>query len=91
VRREHDEFLSRAKFDFLRMANFDFLVATRVTEPIFAVEFDGPPHGTAEQVARDIIKNRLCKISNRREPTLVRQWPSRHGRQGPVALQSTIS
>src|SRR5213593_229380 len=57
-----DEHLPADVFDFWRMSHLDFVVATRDrTEPLFAVEFDGPYHRGPEQVARDILKNRLCK------------------------------
>ena len=48
--------------NFLRMAHFDFVVWDRVKDgaPVFALGFDGPPHDTEKQQARDVRKNRLC-------------------------------
>jgi len=63
INREESEFLSREKFDFLRTAHLDFVVASRLTEPVFAVEFDGPFHDGPEQTKRDILKNHLCKAA----------------------------
>lgn len=43
-------------------AHFDFIVADAHHEPLFAVEFDGPRHGTDERAqAGDLKKNSLCR------------------------------
>ena len=47
------------------MAHFDFVVHAPLddahpTEPLFAVEFDGPTHLSPDVRRRDLAKNRLC-------------------------------
>jgi hypothetical protein len=55
-------------WDFAFKSHFDFLVHAplgerHATQPLFAVEFDGPTHATPEDRARDSRKNRLCLAS----------------------------
>jgi len=45
-------------------SHFDFVVCRDRWEPVYAVEFDGHFHSTAEQVARDTKKDELCRRAN---------------------------
>jgi hypothetical protein len=56
--------LSSADFTYALKATFDFVVADgRTSLPEFAVEFDGPLHGTdPASMARDRIKNAICRL-----------------------------
>lgn len=49
------------EYSYALKSHFDFLVVDGRDIPLFAVEFDGPLHGDAKQVARDAMKDRLCK------------------------------
>lgn len=53
--------ISDGDFSYALKAHFDFVVANAESDPLFAVEFDGPRHATGRQSARDERKNRLCK------------------------------
>ncbi len=53
--------IENAAYKYALMAHFDFTIATPDHVPIFAVEFDGPSHKDAEQKARDILKDELCR------------------------------
>lgn len=52
--------ISDAEYRYALMAHFDFLIADDQHDPLFAVEFDGPTHESAEQSERDAQKDRLC-------------------------------
>ncbi|GIW42014.1 MAG: hypothetical protein KatS3mg076_2591 [Candidatus Binatia bacterium] len=52
--------ITRDQYEFALKSHFDFLVTDSDHSPLFAVEFDGPPHLTREQRARDDRKNKLC-------------------------------
>ena len=47
-------------FSFGLKSHFDFVITESDDIPIFAVEFDGPGHGSVEAHRRDQLKNRLC-------------------------------
>jgi hypothetical protein len=49
------------EYAFALKAHVDFLVVAADLAPLFAVEFDGPQHRDATQVARDETKNDLCR------------------------------
>jgi len=53
--------ISDSLFTYALKAHFDFVVATVEHEPLFAVEYDGPPHAAEATAARDRIKNALCQ------------------------------
>ncbi|MGY1825981.1 DUF2726 domain-containing protein [Blastococcus sp. SYSU DS0541] len=49
---------------FLRDAHFDFTIHKQTrAEALWAFEFDGPQHQTAEQRRRDTQKNRICLLA----------------------------
>lgn len=52
--------ISDNEYRFALQAHFDFVVTDKSHTPLFAVEFDGPSHGTPEQQERDRLKNQLC-------------------------------
>jgi hypothetical protein len=52
--------ISNSDYTFALRAHFDFVVADAQTQPLFAVEFDGPLHATDGQRRRDEVKNRLA-------------------------------
>jgi hypothetical protein len=54
--------LSKELVDFCWKAHFDFVVMSRESEPLFAVEFDGPSHDEPTQATRDRKKDELCRI-----------------------------
>jgi hypothetical protein len=54
--------LSRELRNFCWTAHFDFVVMTGESEPLFAVEFDGPSHDEPIQEVRDRKKDELCRI-----------------------------
>ena len=56
--------LSRELRNFCWTAHSDFVVMTGESEPLFAVEFDGPSHDEPIQEVRDRKKDELCKPSN---------------------------
>lgn len=60
------EKLPEAEFQFLTRAHLDFLIVKNSypSEPVVAVEFDGPHHDDPVQVSRDVLKNRLCQKSD---------------------------
>jgi len=47
-------------FSFGLKSHFDFVITESDDIPIFAVEFDGPGHGSLAARRRDQLKNRLC-------------------------------
>lgn len=53
--------VSAPEYTFALKSHFDFVIAGRDHVPLFAVEFDGPSHDSAEQTGRDAIKNRLAE------------------------------
>ena len=57
------ERLPEAEFQFMTRAHLDFLIVRNSypSEPVVAVEFDGPHHDDPVQVSRDVLKNRLCQ------------------------------
>lgn len=61
VAKDDDDWLSHDEFEYLKAAHLDFVVVNAAGDPILAVEFDGPSHNDPEGIARDVIKNRLCK------------------------------
>lgn len=52
--------ISSEEYTYALKSHFDFLVANGRQDPLFAVEFDGPSHGSPAQEVRDAIKNRLA-------------------------------
>ena len=53
--------ISDAWFSYALKAHFDLLVTSERLEPLFAVEFDGPSHGSDPTVdRRDQLKDGLC-------------------------------
>jgi hypothetical protein len=54
--------LSRELLNFCWTGHFDFVVMTRESEPLFAVEFDGPSHDEPIQAGCDRKKDELCRI-----------------------------
>jgi hypothetical protein len=61
LNREFGERLSEKDRNFLQKSEFDFVVTDADSNPVFAIEFDGPKHQTdKKQIERDIRKNRLC-------------------------------
>jgi hypothetical protein len=58
---EKDTYLDRDHFSYFTRSHFDFLITTPEAKPFMAIEFDGPFHSGAEQVARDAKKHFLCK------------------------------
>ncbi|MHB1534504.1 MAG: DUF2726 domain-containing protein [Acidimicrobiales bacterium] len=64
----HHPWLERGDWDYAFKAHFDFVVHAplsdrHATQPLFAVEFDGPRHNDPETQLRDVRKNRLCLAS----------------------------
>lgn len=53
--------ISRNEYSFALRSHFDFVVTDREHKPLFAVEFDGPSHDSADQATRDTTKNRLAE------------------------------
>jgi hypothetical protein len=53
--------ISNEEYRFALQAHFDFLVTDTKSQPLFAVEYDGNLHATAEQQARDRVKDLLCE------------------------------
>jgi hypothetical protein len=53
--------VSNEQYTFAFKSHFDFVVADRESNVLFAVEFDGDSHGTAEAKRRDELKNGLCR------------------------------
>lgn len=53
--------ISDFEYSYAMRAHVDFLVVNSNSDPIFAVEFDGPTHKRAVQQTRDDLKNQLCK------------------------------
>jgi len=58
--KEHDD-LAMDEFRLYTQGHFDFAIYSE-DDPLaaFAIEFDGFGHDQPDQIARDIIKNRLC-------------------------------
>ena len=56
-----DSYLDRDLFSYYTRSHFDFVVTTPEAKPFMAIEYDGPFHSGAEQVARDAKKHFLCK------------------------------
>jgi hypothetical protein len=54
--------ISKDLRNFCWTAHFDFVVMTAASEPLFAVEFDGPSHDEPIQETRDRKKDELCRI-----------------------------
>jgi hypothetical protein len=50
-----------ATFSYALKAHFDFVLTDEDHMPLFAVEFDGPTHETAQVQANDRRKNELCQ------------------------------
>jgi|GEM_PF-2822940 len=66
LKEEQGDFLNSKLQQTLRQSEFDFVVYNdeRGTEPLFAIEFDGPQHQfDPEQIQRDIRKNYLCHLA----------------------------
>lgn len=66
LKEEQGDFLNYKLQQALRQSEFDFVVYSdeRGTEPLFAIEFDGPQHQfDPDQIQRDIRKNRLCHLA----------------------------
>lgn len=64
IMKDKQEWLPPEEFRMLTTSHFDFVIATkaRPLTPVFAIEFDGPHHEyDADQIGRDMIKNRLCQ------------------------------
>lgn len=49
------------QFRFALQSHFDFVVTDESSLPLFAVEYDGPLHETSEAIARDRLKDGLCR------------------------------
>lgn len=65
---EHHPWLEAGDWSYAFRSHFDFVVHAPWGEkypqhPLFAVEFDGPSHESAEARQRDYRKNRLCLAS----------------------------
>lgn len=48
-------------FSFALKAHFDFVISDANSDPLFAVEFDGPSHRLENQQERDAQKDELCE------------------------------
>lgn len=64
IKKDEGEWLEQEEFRILHGAHLDFLVTTAITDPVLAVEFDGPSHDDPRRHADDVIKNRLCRKAN---------------------------
>lgn len=53
--------VSSELYGFALRAHFDFVVADEASRPLFAVEYDGHQHETADGRSRDKKKNALCE------------------------------
>lgn len=53
--------LSNDAYSYALKSHFDFVVVDSQSVPEFAVEFDGPHHGTEPQQKRDDLKNQICE------------------------------
>ena len=53
--------ISKLLYEFALQAHYDFVVADLLQRPLFAVEFDGPTHGSSTQGERDSKKNDLSQ------------------------------
>jgi len=61
IRPEPGETVSRGEKSLLGDSELDFVIYDEVSEPQFAIEFDGPAHQYEDQKRRDLRKNRLCQ------------------------------
>ena len=57
---EKGRYLTPSEFSMFSSAHFDFLLTDQSHRPVLAVEYDGPTHSAAKQIARDEIKNAFC-------------------------------
>jgi len=53
--------ISDNEYSFALKSHFDFLVTDGNSDPLFAVEFDGPGHTEPSQVQNDELKSNLCR------------------------------
>ncbi len=53
--------VTREQFTYALQSHFDFVVADKDSTVLFAVEFDGPNHRSADAQRRDGLKNELCR------------------------------
>ena len=53
--------ITNIEYKYALQAHFDFLIADSEENPLFAIEYDGFLHGTPDQIAKDKMKNNLCK------------------------------
>lgn len=54
--------ISDTDYSYALKAHFDFVATEASTEPLFAVEYDGPLHSAEIQRARDVRKDFLCEF-----------------------------
>ncbi len=53
--------VTRGEKSLLGNSELDFVIYDEVSEPQFAIEFDGPAHQYEDQKRRDLRKNHLCQ------------------------------
>jgi hypothetical protein len=53
--------ITSEEYSYALKAHFDFLICDKNDMPLFAVEFDGPTHGTPRQIRNDLLKDSLCR------------------------------
>ena len=51
----------KEQYSFALKSHFDFVITDKESNTLFAVEFDGPSHATAEAVRKDTLKDGLCE------------------------------
>src|ERR1043165_3951638 len=54
--------LNSQDWEHYKNAIFDFLILDPKSDPILAIEFDGPDHSRPGKKRSDIRKNRLCNL-----------------------------
>lgn len=54
--------LSNTQYSYALKSHFDFVITDSATEPLFAVEFDGPHHQEdAKSIVNDELKDSICQ------------------------------
>jgi len=54
--------IGKELFSYCLKAHFDFVITNSETEPLFAIEYDGPLHKSdQQQIFRDVQKNDICQ------------------------------